>query len=511
MSAGASRTSALRSHALTLVVALVACAPVLLVSRPPIQDLPLHLAAIRVIHSFGDPAFGLEDDFVLRLGQTQYVLYYLVASALAYGLGIVKANLVLMCAYLGGSVLAMRSLLGAFGRDERLCLAVVPLLYNVMFLLGLLPFLLGIAVMLWAMAACVRYLERPTAGRGVLLALLGASLFYLHVFPFALFGLAYAALFPWRRPAAWLKAALPALPALGVLAWWTFLTPEGKLARGALLHPEVPSKLTPLGKLADAYNWLGDVYRDLSDEAIVGTLGGIVVLSTALAWFARRSERAAAAGAEPRLLLFAAVPLACFVLMMVAGDQHGHIWLIWQRFPLLLCITLIPLARIPGGRRGQVVTAGLAGVALASTLAACVHWVRFERDDVGDFDGALRAMEPRKRVAGLIFDKESSAVFRHPFVHFVSYYQAEKGGVVEYTFAGYPHWPYTFRPDRIPPQGAPARLNWEWEPQKVTEAELYPYFDYVLTRGEGWTPSPGTFRLRWSGQRWKVWEREAHD
>ena len=203
------------------------------------------------------------------------------------------------------------------------------------------------------------------------------------------------------------------------------------------------------------------------------------------------------------------VPAVCFVLMLVTGDQHGHIWLIWQRFPILLAITVIPLASVPGGVRGQLVTAGLVALALASTASACVHWVRFQRDDVGDFDAALRVMSPRKRVTGLIFDKVSSVVYRHPLVHFVSYYQLDKGGVVEFTFAGYPHWPYTFRHDRLPPEGAPTRLNWEWTPELVTTAELYPYFDYVLTRGDGWTPTPGTFHLAWTGQRWKVWQRDS--
>jgi hypothetical protein len=484
-----------------VIVALVACAPILVVKYPPVQDLPMHLATMRVIHSFGDPSYGFRGDFVLRLGSTQYVLYYLLGSALAYALGVVKANLVLVCAYFAGSVLAMRALLGALEQDRRMALAVVPLLYNVILLTGLLPFLLGVPVMLWAMAVSVRYLERPTPWRGVLLGVLAASLFFLHVFPFAIFGIAFAALFPWQRPAAWVRAAAPTVPALALVAWWTLLTPAGHLVRGGLLHPDVPSPLTPLGKIADAYNWLGDVYRDLSDETLMGTLLGIVVVSAALA----RGQRAPRASSLWRLAL---VPLACFAMMMVTGDEHGHIWLIWQRFPILLAITLIPLARMPAGRRGQLVTSGLAAVALASTLNACVHWVRFQRDDVGDFDEALRVMEPRKHVAGLIFDKVSSVVFRHPLVHFVSYYLVAKGGVVEFTCAGHPHWPYTFRPDRMPPEGAPTRINWEWTPELVTSGELYPYFDYVLTRGEGWAPAPGTFHLAWSGQRWKVWQRD---
>jgi hypothetical protein len=397
-------------------------------------------------------------------------------------------------------VLAMRSLLQALHRDERICLAVIPLLYNVMLLFGLLPFLLGIPTMLWAVATAIRYLERPTIGRGALLAGLAACLFYLHVFPFALFVVAFVAMFPWKRPEAWIVAGTPTVPAIGLVVWWTLLTPEGHLARGALIHPDRPSLLTPLQKVKDAYNWVGDVYRDLSDEAIYAALAAVLFLSVLLAWRERTTPS--------RIWPYALVPFACLVMTFLAGEQHGHIWLIWQRFPILLLITALPLARVPQGRRGVAVTVGLGLVGLVATVSACAHNLRFEKDDVRDFDGALAAMDPRKHVVGLIYDRWSSVVFREPFLHFVSYYQLEKGGVVEYTFAGYPHWPFTFKPDRMPPQGAPTRLNWEWHPEDVTMAELYPYFDYVLTRGEGFSPPPGTFHLKWSGERWRVWEQE---
>jgi hypothetical protein len=225
-----------------------------------------------------------------------------------------------------------------------------------------------------------------------------------------------------------------------------------------------------------------------------------------LAWRGSPKERATANGSWAR---FSVVPAACLALIFLLGDQQGHFWLIWQRFPLLLALTLIPLLRVPGGTPRRWVAAGLVGVALAATVDACIHWVRFERDDVADFDEALKRMPPRRHVAGLIYNAESSIVFVYPFVHFVSYYQVEKGGVVEFTFAGRTHWPYTFRPDRLPPEGAPTRLDWEWHAEKVTSDELWPYFDYVLTRAKGFDPAPGTFRLLWEGRKWKVWEKEA--
>ena len=92
-----------------VAVALLASAPAWIVQYPPMVDVPFHLAAIRVIHSIHDPKFGLDEHFVLTLGRTQYIVYYIAGSVLSYFLGVLKANVVLMSSYLAGTVLAMRA------------------------------------------------------------------------------------------------------------------------------------------------------------------------------------------------------------------------------------------------------------------------------------------------------------------------------------------------------------------------------------------------------------------
>jgi len=138
-------------------VAFVVSAPAWIVKHPPLQDLPFHLATIRIIRSFHDPAYGFDRDFVLSLGRTQYVVYYLLAAVLSPFLGLVGANVVLVSTYLGGTLLALRELLRALGKDERLCLFVAPVLVNILFVYGLMQFLFGIPVMLWALATAVRH------------------------------------------------------------------------------------------------------------------------------------------------------------------------------------------------------------------------------------------------------------------------------------------------------------------------------------------------------------------
>jgi hypothetical protein len=472
-----------------------------IVRHPPLQDLPFHLSTIRIIKSFHDPAYGFDRDFVLTLGRTQYVLYYLLGAALAWVVGVLAANVLLVSGYLAGTVLALRALLRALGRDERLCLLVVPLLYNAMFMYGLFPFLLGVPLMLWALATAIAHFEAPTLRSGALLSVLALSLFYSHIFPFGIFCMGMAALFPWTRPSRWVVSAAPAAPAVLVLAWWSTFTVAGRLARGAATDNAADPRRPLDAAIADLPNWFTNLMRDRSDEVTTIALALVVVAALGLSWGDRERVRSGVRG-------YTLLPLACMVLYFVLPESHGYIWIIAQRFPLLFAMLAIPLLRMPRGARGVFVTGAALAVALAAVVNTCQHFVRFEVDEVGDIEGAIASMEPHRRVCALIYDKGSSVTNNLPFMHFGSYYQAEKGGVVMFTYAGYAHWPVDFRPDRYPPPGRPARQRWEWMPENVPMSEIYPYYDYVLTRGSGFRPPPGTYHVKWRGdEKWTVWEK----
>ncbi len=482
------------------LVAVFASAPAWIVEHPPLQDMPIHLATIRLIKSFHDPAFGFDQTFVMALGRTQYVLYYVVGAALAFVVGVAAANVALLSLYLGGTVLSLRALLRALGRDERLCLFVVPLLVNVMFVYGLFPFLLGIPIMLWALATAARHFARPTVARGALLGVLALSLFYSHVFPFGIFCIGFVAMFPWTRPSRWLPCGAPTVPALVVFVWWTFLTAAGRLARGAATDSGADPHRAIDAAIMDLPNWFTNVLRDTTDEVVMVALVLVVVASLGLSL--GDAERA-----KPLARAYVLLPLACVVLYFVLPEGHGYIWLIAQRFPILFAITAIPLLRMPRGARGVAITSAALAISVGSIVNTCKHFIRFELEEVGGIDDAIDAMEGKRRVCALIYDKGSSIVNNQPFLHFGSYYQVKKGGVVMFTYAGYAHWPVDFQPDKYPPPGGPARLRWEWTPEAVPITEIYPYYDYVLTRGSGFRPPAGTYRMTWHDDHWAVWSK----
>ncbi len=485
---------------LYVLVAFVATAPAWIVKHPPLEDLPLHLATIRTLKSIHDPAFGMDKDLVLTLGRTQYVIYYVVGAALATVTGVVGANVVLLSGYLGGTVLALRDLLRALGRDERLCLLVVPLLVNQMFVYGLFPFLVGIPIMFWALATSVRHFERPRVQSGALLAGLALTLFYSHIFPFGIFAIGFAAMFPWLKPSRWIACAAPLIPAVLMLAWWTFFTAAGRLVSGATNGFDANRTLA--ASIADVPNWFINVFRDDSDEIVAIGLVLVVIAALGLSLGDRNASK-------PVARAYALLPLACVVLYFKLPEAHGYIWLIAQRFPILFAMTAIPLVPMPHGGRGVLVTAAALALGVGATINTCQHFIRFEREEVGDIDDAIDAMDPGRRVCALIYDKGSAIVNHVPFLHYGSYYQTAKGGVVMFTFAGYAHWPVDFLPGRYPPPGRPARERWEWTPEQVPMTEIFPYYDYVLTRGSGFRPPPGTYHVKLQRDRWTVWARDT--
>ncbi len=485
-----------------LGVALLASAPAWIVRHPPLQDLPFHLATIRIIRSFHDPAYGFDQELSLTLGRTQYVVYYLLAAFLSSFVGLLAANVALVSTYLGGTVLALRDLLRALGKDPRLSLFVVPVLVNILFVYGLVQFLFGIPVMLWALATAVRHFEAPTRKTTALLAVLALVLFYSHVFPFGIFVIGFVALFPWESPRRWLSAGAPTLPAVAVVLWWLRFTEAGRLVFGAATDTGADPHKSPDAAILDLPNWFTNVFHDNTDEYVLIALAVLVLVTLGLSQGERDTGK-------PVARRYVVLPVACVVLYFLLPEGHGYIWLIAQRFPLLFAITSIPLLRMPTGARGLAVTALALGLAAASTVNTCRHFITFERDEVGDIDGAIQAIAPRSRVCALIYDRGSNTMVNQPFLHFGSYVQAAKGGVVEFTYAGYAHWPVDFLPGHYPPPppGRPARLRWEWTPEQVSMSEIFPYYDYVLTRGSGFRPPPGTYRMKWHAGRWAVWEK----
>lgn len=500
-----------RWDAAFFVLALACVWPLFYVSYPPIEDLPQHLAALRILTDFHNPELGLERFFVLDLLHTQYLAYYLAADGLAHFIDVELANKLLCASALIALPYAARNLLEALGKDGRLALLIFPLAYNAHLILGFFNFIAAIPLSLYGVAFAVRQRRGPSTTRAVGLALIAFVCFYTHVVPFALMALGVVLVslsLDLRRS---VNALLPLVPAgLGALVWLE-TSPAGRAtltaARGAERGPR-PEFVPYRAALDQLPRWLTDVFAGDQDLQLLYAWLALCVLACLLALIERllrRSERAPDALAAALGMRLLALPPLCALLYFVAPTSYDWIWPIAQRFPLLCAIWLV--IALPRFRLGGSIVFALAfAVSAASFQITGKAFADFEREEVDarDFEAALETIPKGQRVVGLIFDRGSRFVAFAPFIHYVAYYQARKGGAVMFSFADFPQSPFRFRDDNRPPRVPP---RWEWLPERVRPRELG-FYDYALVRGgPGPIAAPNSgFTAVYGSRRWSVWK-----
>ncbi len=497
-------------------LAVFAAVPLWLAAHPPIEDLPQHLAAIRVLHDFHDPALHFADYFELHLGHTQYLAYYVAADLLAYPFGVVLANKVLVSAAIIGTPYAMRGLLRALGRDERLALFVLPLAWNAHLILGFLNFVAAIPLCLAGLALAVNLRRRWSTRRAVLLAIVTVLTFYTHVVPFGFLGLGAGLVAIGGSVRDTAKRWLPLVPGALAVALWSQTTPAGQstmtaaFLSGGGTGPQ-PQFMDWAEAIREAPGWLTDVLQGPRDDHLLVVWVLLVIVAIGLGAGARPSDHTASTddvlrGALTRRLALLA-PLAA-LFYFITPASYDWIWPINARFPLLALLFLVPV--LPAQRRwpGALVLTSVALVAVLSFGAVGQAFQHFEADEVGALDEAIGQIPEGSRVAGLIFDRGSHEVKFAPFLHAVAWYQAKRGGAVMFTFADFPQSPFVFREDDRPPRVPP---RWEWMPERVDPARDLGWYRYVLVRG-----GPGRIAQErdlytpiWRGPHWSVWKRRG--
>ena len=501
-----------------LALAVLAVLPLWLVKHPPLQDLPQHLAAIRVLSDYGNAELGFKQWFELSLGSTQYLSYYLAAWVLAIPFGVLFANKLLLSAAIIGLPYALRSLFRSLDRDEDLALFAFPLTYNAHLILGFFNFIAALPLVLWGLSLAVKQRTQPTRRRAIALAVLAVVSFYTHVVPFGFFALGAALIAIGdslkKTVLRWLLLA----PALVAAAIWTRTAPAGNAVLGALSIEASKKSSGPrplYWGFSDALHqipdWLTDVLQVENDEQLLVAWVLLLLLCIGLGAGARVDDERPSLDRSLRGTLLRRLawlaPLAGLAYF-VSPTSYDWIWPINTRFPLLALVFLLIV--LPGPR-GWARFALLLGVVIVSVIGFSNFtrvFQRFEREEVGDLDRALQAIPKGRKVAGLIWDRGSSQVKFSPFIHYAAWYQAERGGAVMFTFADFPQSPFRFKPADRPPRVVP---RWEWEPSHVNPITDLAWFDYVLTRGDPGTLSrhADAFENVFQGSRWVVWKRRG--
>jgi hypothetical protein len=501
---------------LTLGLSLACVFPIFRVQYLPIQDLPQHLAAVRVLHDFDDPLLRFSEFFELQLLRTQYLTVYLATHLLAYVLDLELAMRIVIALVLLSVPWSLATLLRAIGKDERFAILAFPLAYNAHFLLGFLNFIAAISLAFYGLALAVQIREReqagvPTGHQALWLGVTAIACFYAHVVPFALLGLGVLLVSLERDFLAVARRLLPLVPCAAASLFWLQTSAAGQAtlaaAQGAAHGKRIEH--TPAAEaIRQLPMWMTDILTREDDGLLLRVWLGIMLFALVCSCFplARRDTGATVLARLLGKHLLLLAPL-CAVLYFVTPTSYDWIWPIAQRFPLLAALfAIVWIAPLKRSLSHAILLAAFLCSA-ASFHHAGSSFGMFSRLEVGDFDHALAAIPPGQRVAGLIYGRGSRNVAFSPFIHFVGYYQARKGGAVMFTFADFPQSPFRFREDNRPPRVPP---RWEWTPERVRVKDLA-WYDYVLVRGQArqmQRPDSG-FTAVYRGAPWSVWKRTA--
>jgi hypothetical protein len=506
-----------RSRGGTLLVAAASALwtlPVWLTTFPPMVDYPQHLAMAAALRFWGDPARGFAATYRIAWAAPQALFEWLTAG-LAWLLPIEVAGklaVALAIASVGPAALALARRLG---RPDWYALLPLAATYNYAYSWGFVGTLFAYPLFLAGLAAADRQLDalggdrRFGARAWLLLAGLTLAFYLVHLQLLLLFAAAVAWLVlvrrpGWRRALAPLSALLPGvLLVVAVVLLPNLLAPERSFspyelsmkAVGTRWH-SLPLKLLVLpGLIFGSYPGL----KELALAALAVAVGVAIATRrlshTRFAWLAGG---------------------LCALYLLLPDRLMGY--LVAERLaPLAAMLALVALPVLQPGRAlvGKALAAGFLvlrlGLATADALA-------FERDAAG-LAGLLRAAEPGRRLAGLVYDPyadrpgEGQLLLRYPvFGHFPALYQALRGGRVLFSFAELSHSVVRYRPGRGPDPELLMRVA-DRRPRAFSLARDGPRFDYVLARGD-WPavraalgPGLGGWQVRSAG-RWHLLRRQ---
>lgn len=469
------------THVALIVASLVAAFPLWTAKYLPFADLAEHEAVSGALAHASDPTWRIGEHYTVMFSKTPYWLYDGLGALLARGTGdAILAHRLLLTLVCLSLPWAMRSFLGALGRQRILAVIAAPLFWSKSLQFGFVPFVAAIPALFFALAAFVRLLRRPSVLRAVGTLGLAVVLSMLHSVVYALFLLTaggWLVLLRMRRstPSPTTGSGKredtrtgPSMLTLVPFASAVLALPYAHIAaRGG------EGGLTFMRPWLTAYqlpSWTYDLWKGPLDD-----------VAAALFWlgaFALFRSGYIAAGLRLRgRAIFLAWPLiASLLLVFLLPTQVDSVFVVNLRLgPIVACAFLALLHR--ANTREARVGMGLVVLGGALTSLAAVQGVRRAAAEVRDFDRITESVPVGSRTYVMNFDLDSQVTHFPPWLHLGSAIVAQRGGVVQYSFTSLLHWPLY---DRV----SPRKHSTFWFNRPcyfdLTDAA---YYDSILVRG----------------------------
>lgn len=428
--------------------------------RPPLIDLPQHVGQVSLWQDLLTGVSPWADIFRLNLW-TPYLIGYGLALPLSFFMPAGTAvMMVLSIAYIAFVLLGSR-LRAHFGADPRLDWLFFPTFFGFAYNWGFYTFLVAAPVVLYYILVADRYAQQPSVQRGLLVTIVGVILLLSHGLAFAFGGLVAGCLYTIRcytRGGQWIKGWLQGV--------WPLVINAAACIALYLISVRIQSEYWAHGALPFSgdysimriprmmANAVGDYY---TPKMILLVL--MVVLFAAPFLLGLKLNRR-----NPAVWVFFGIVLAIQLFVPSTFIATAYVY---QRFALyvlpayaliFMAATAATTAR-PAAAAGQAPRAERSKTVPMLVMMAAV-WTIFAVHSVEmwkfaqeskDFDAVMSKMESKQRVLALTFDSRSEqANLDLAYRHYVTWYQAEKQGLVDFNFAWFPPQVVRFRPDKLP-------------------------------------------------------------
>lgn len=392
--------------------------PIWLPHYLPLVDIPQHAAQVSSFRELiaGNPFFA--ENLTVNWF-TPYLTGYLLLYVLSSILPIVIALKVLVSLAVAGVPMATGLLLRSLGADVRLRWLAIPASYSFAVYWGFLSFIVAVPLAILLIALTVRFERSPSLRFGLAVSAFAAFLFFSHVVAFGFasaVSVAYLLAKNIRRPRRFLVLTTPVLPVLPVILVWLvhLLQSESAVRASGIEWGSLAERMTVL--FAQVAGMDGEGY--LLSVLLLGCVALLPYLSGCR--ISRRPERW--------------VPLLVGLSIFVAFPSVAlNTYFLHHR----LAVFLVPLWLViwDPPRKAKVFPLVIASFAIGSWIAFNVsRFNEFSRLS-NSFENVMESAEPGKRMAGLLVCN-SVTVFANPvFLHFVAWYQAEKNGLADMSFA----------------------------------------------------------------------------
>jgi len=410
--------------------------PLWTVEYLPMADLPQHAAQISIWTHWNDPAFGYQEIYAQNWF-TPYLFGYLLTFLLTPFMSVQAALTTVITAALIGIPLATRLLIREVDGNRWWVFAVFPCVYGFAFDWGFYNFLVGIPIALLLVLLALRFAARPTLIGGVVLSLGMAGLFFVHVLLFAyvslIFGLtALLEWGGWRRVSTTL---LPVLVLVPMVLFWLYVTRGSEAMTHRAAMWELKEQAVEGHRLV---RFFGEVAGDRLTVWTFAVGFSLFVLPLLLGARPSRSTR--------RWLPFGVTLLAYFA---VPHEFLGTAFL-YSRYAIFAIPTwLYAMERDPEHSPPSLRLVIGPALAVAWVIATTFQFWLYE-PEVAGLAKVIEKMPANARVLSVPIERNSIYMRTPVFLHTPLWYQAEKGGIVDFSFAiNFPPL-FRYRPEHEP-------------------------------------------------------------